>query len=579
MQANAQITQTRSAATLADLVLGIDALNQTPPAVRRRLKSQIRLVGRGFAAIAAMPLDQVLETTPAEPGLLQDVTYRLSYSGLGVSRAYWRCAVRETIRLAREHKRRPQGDSLLAPAWKALLDATPYESRLASLRAFLRVAGTWEISPENLSDAEIDRYRRHLEEHRPRAKATVHIRTVTKTWNEQVDRLSGWPQVRLTVPVRKPVYRVELDVFPASLRQELADLLKARAPVSHSRLSASAVLSDGVQLPPLKASSHRKFEDHLLNFLGTLVRTGVDPQHLNSLRDAFRPENVVKVIEAIQARTGRATGSGMMNMLRSIRFVLRHVAKASDDDLRVLGRIFGAVKKDYAELTPKNRDMLRQFKDDQALMRLLVLPRVLMRRAERSTNSKVGALAAQMATAIEILLVAPIRAGNLAMLDFKRHMSFRDSRAGQVCTIQFAAEETKQGRALTLELPPESTALVQAYIQRYRPLLDQSGSTALFPANKGALNHKSRLMLSKQISACIYREIGARIHAHGFRHLAAMIYLRDRPEQIELVAQVLGHNSTRMLRTHYAEWQSEEAFRRFDEVVLARRNSASAFAA
>ena len=51
-----------------------------------------------------------------------------------------------------------------------------------------------------------------------------------------------------------------------------------------------------------------------------------------------------------------------------------------------------------------------------------------------------------------------------------------------------------------------------------------------------------------------------------------MVHLRARPEQVELVAQVLGHNSTRMLRTHYAEWQSEEAFRLFDKTVLALRH-------
>ncbi|MCZ8122225.1 MAG: tyrosine-type recombinase/integrase [Magnetospirillum sp.] len=573
MSTNAQTTHDPAAATLAALIREIDTLDQTPTAIRRRFKSQIRLVGRGFAASTATPLEQVLGEIPADPRFLQDATQKLPYSGLGVSRGYWRSAVRETIRLARATKRRKRADGPHLAEWEALLAATPVENRLVALRAFLRVAMTWEIAPDRMTDVEIERYRRHLEEHRPRAKATAHIRTVTKTWNEQVERQSVWPQVRLTVPVRKPVYRIDLGVFPDDLRQDLAKLLKARMPMTQARLSTSAVLSGASELPRLKASSHRKFEDHLLNFLGTLVRIGTAPQSVTSLREAFAIENVVKVIEAMQQRTGKETGSGMMNMLRSIRFVLRHVVKAPDDQVRVITRLLNAVKHDYSELTPKNRTMLRQFKDKETLKRIHLLPLTLMRRAERSANSKIGALAAQMATAIEILLMAPIRAGNLAMLDLARHMSFRDSAAGEVCVIQFGAEETKQGRALTLELPPESTSLVRTYIRRFRPLLDRSGSTALFPANRGASPHKSRLTLSKQISQCVYRETGARIHAHGFRHLAAMVYLEDRPEQIELVAQVLGHNSTRMLRTHYAEWQNETAFRRFDEVILARRNS------
>ncbi len=572
MSANAQATQPHSAATLSGLIQWIDALDHVPTADRRRLKSQIRLVGRGFAATAATPLEQVLSATSAEPAFLQDATHRLSYSGLGVSRAYWRSAVRDTMRLARKAKRCAQGDDVLAPAWRALLDATPYENRLASLRAFLRVAGTWGITPEHLTDAEVERYRRHLEEHRPKAKTTAHIRTVTKTWNEQVECVPGWPQVRLTVPLRRLVYRMDLGVFPASLRQELTDLLKARAPVTQSPLSAAVLWSGVTQLSRLKAASHQKFEDHLLNYLGTLVRTGIDPQTLTSLEGAFAKGNVIKVIEAMRARTGKDSGSGMMNMLRSIRFVMRHVVKAEAAELDVLTKIFKVVKKDYTELTPKNRDMLRQFKDEATLRRLLALPSALMQRANRLANSKNGALAAQVATAIEILLMAPIRAGNLAMLDLERHMSFRESDEGRVCVIRFAAEETKQGRALTLELPPESAALVETYIRRFRPLLDQKGSTALFPANRGGTPHKSRLTLSKQISGCVYREIGARIHAHGFRHLAAMVHLRARPEQVELVAQVLGHNSTRMLRTHYAEWQSEEAFRLFDKTVLALRH-------
>ena len=71
------------------------------------------------------------------------------------------------------------------------------------------------------------------------------------------------------------------------------------------------------------------------------------------------------------------------------------------------------------DLTNKNRVALRQFEDDHNKHRLLSLPGKLFDEAlAKDLGDERSAVKAQLALAIEILLMAPIRARNLIRLRF-----------------------------------------------------------------------------------------------------------------------------------------------------------------
>src|SRR5947209_2562963 len=102
-----------------------------------------------------------------------------------------------------------------------------------------------------------------------------------------------------------------------------------------------------------------------------------------------------------------------------------------------------------------------------------------MRQARRQRNLERGAGRAQLAVAIEILLMAPIRMSNLVKLDIERNLV----RPGQGRALHLVVppEAVKNREPLEYPLPPESVDLLERYIREFRPHLASKGNTALFP--------------------------------------------------------------------------------------------------
>ena len=76
-----------------------------------------------------------------------------------------------------------------------------------------------------------------------------------------------------------------------------------------------------------------------------------------------------------------------------------------------------------------------------------------------------------LATAIEILLVCPLRMRNLAALRLDRHL-LRLSRGGRRIThLVIDGDETKNEELVEWPLPEPSAKLVEAWVRTWRPLL------------------------------------------------------------------------------------------------------------
>ena len=130
---------------------------------------------------------------------------------------------------------------------------------------------------------------------------------------------------------------------------------------------------------------------------------------------------------------------------------------------------------------------------------LVRLPGRLVNIAERHRHPYRAAVLVQMAVAVEILLMTGLRINNLANLDIERHL-VRPSRRKPDLHIVIAGEEVKNREPLEYPLPAESAALVQRYLEEFRPRLARDGSTALFPG-RGRCAESAQCAASSRLSA------------------------------------------------------------------------------
>jgi integrase len=216
-------------------------------------------------------------------------------------------------------------------------------------------------------------------------------------------------------------------------------------------------------------------------------------------------------------------------------------------------------------MTAKNRGALRQFQSVEMQRKLAQLPATLF--AELPANGPLGkrlAVRLQLALAVEILLVAPMRLGNLCRLEFGRHLQeFRDGGRSR-WLIAIPGDEVKNGEPIELPLPERSVRLLDLYRARVLPVLGHPGRLFLFPGRDGA---KAEVTLASQITRLLQRELGVRLSAHQFRHLIGYIYLLRHPHGHEVVRRMLGHRDISTTIKFYAGMEMAEAARHYEAVL------------
>lgn len=226
-------------------------------------------------------------------------------------------------------------------------------------------------------------------------------------------------------------------------------------------------------------------------------------------------------------------------------------------------------------MTEKNSDRLRQFDDIRAQVRLVSLPDRLAKLAKTTCSPRKAARLVQTALAIDILLMAPMRLGNLVALHRDRHLTFATGRRNGTVHLFLPADEVKNDRPLEFELPHTTARLVALYFTRYRPhLVADADEGWLFPGDHGG--HLHAASLSQRICKSIERYASLVMNIHLFRHLAAKLYLNAHPGDYETVRRLLGHKSLSTTVSSYCELDFARATRRYDDIVLRLRQGPEA---
>src|SRR5262249_34067427 len=156
--------------------------------------------------------------------------------------------------------------------------------------------------------------------------------------------------------------------------------------------------------------------------------------------------------------------------------------------------------------------------------------------AERSAQIQ-AAVKAEIALAIQILLVAPMRLANLAALNLEMNVA-RVGGTEPTYHLVIPPEDVKNEERREYPLPEAMNEMLGKYFEVCRPRLCSETNPWLFPGKFDG--HKMKTTLSEQIIDRITKAIGIRVTPHQFRHLAASFILERDPANYEFVRRVLG---------------------------------------
>ena len=221
-------------------------------------------------------------------------------------------------------------------------------------------------------------------------------------------------------------------------------------------------------------------------------------------------------------------------------------------------------------LTDKNIAFLRQVLTPGVWERVLKLPFTMMAEARRQQahGSVRAAVTAQLAVAIAVLSVAPIRLQNLTAIRLGTNLIKPDGPNSNYW-LNFPDYDVKNRVRLDFPLEQYLTRLIDEYVRDFRPtLLRGRNEDYLFPGQREGA--KGKTSFSGQIVGRIYKATGLKMTVHQFRHAAGAIILKQRPGEYELVRRLLGHRSVQTTISSYIGLDGIQASEIFTNIVMAQ---------
>jgi integrase len=525
-----------------------------PNRQRQELASALRTVGRA--------LDRPLERILADPRHLAPRLNAVAPVAIGMSARSWtnvRSRSGKALSLVRPMAPGRNTNQLTA-AWDALWGPLESKRVKTSLSRFARRCAAAGIEPEAVTETTFLEFRDHLDDALLKHPDATFAELV-RAWRVAQRTVEGWPSVSFTIPDRRDRWTLPWSAFPASLHQDCSAWL--------DRLAGRDLFEDA-PFTPVRPSTVERREHQIRSFASALVLRGRDPVTIKGLKDLVEITAYKEGLRFFVERSGGKSTTAIVDLAGAMRAIARHHLMLDKDHLdRMTTKRLSIGRRGFTE---KNRKLLRQFDNPDNVAALLELPQKLIGIASRNRNLRAGALQAQLAIVIEILIVAPIRLGNLCALDLEQNL-VRPRRRGKELHIVFPAEDVKNREPLEYPLPPPSVELIERYLKEFRPQLASPSCSALFPGRRGG--PKKPVTLGVQITQCIRCHTGLVMNPHLFRHAMAKIYLDANPGEYEVVRRVLGHRSIDTTTAFYTGLETAAAVRHFDATILKLRQNMS----
>ena len=215
----------------------------------------------------------------------------------------------------------------------------------------------------------------------------------------------------------------------------------------------------------------------------------------------------------------------------------------------------------------ENLKLIRQVLTDGVWSEVISLPNVLMQQARSAKDHAPikAAVSAQLAVAVGILTVAPIRVCNLANIELGQNL-IKPGGPNTPYWLVFPHYDVKNRVDLNFRFDQRLTDLIDEYVHEFRPaLLRGTNASWLFPGEGG--QPKDKLLFSKQITERIQKATGLRLTVHQFRHAGAAFYLKHRPGDYETVRRLLGHRDLQTTIRFYCGLETMQATDEFGKLI------------
>ena len=541
--------------SFADAVAIIAAASELPEQTRKHWVSSMRQIAKA--------LDKPMEVIPARYSAIRADLLALHHVPAGLTAKTMQNHKSNTksalLRLARD-KGVPEHGAPLTAEWEALRVAVKDGLARSRLSSFMRYCSANNISPAGVDDAAVDRFVSYRARCGKPADEAFR-RLLARAWNTSVATIPGWPAQRLMEPAVKTAVEIEWKAFPEGLRRDVDRYLQGLTRIRKSRT--------GQRIRPLKDSTIRTRRAELQAVARMAVKTEVPIAKLDSLSALLAPDVAEKVLDAYWRKNGENPKLFTIDLACRFLAIAKETKCLSDEECERLDEMRRDLEDHRQEgLTDKNIAFLRQVLTPGVWERVIKLPFAMMAEARRQQHAQVrAAVTAQLAVAIAILSVAPIRLQNLTAIRLGTNLIKPGGLASNYW-LAFPNYDVKNRVRLEFPLEQYLTRLIDEYVHDFRPtLLRGRNEDYLFPGQREGA--KGKISFSGQIMGRIYKATGLKMTVHQFRHAAGAIILKQRPGEYELVRQLLGHRSVQTTITSYIGLDGIQASEIFTNIVMA----------
>jgi integrase len=314
---------------------------------------------------------------------------------------------------------------------------------------------------------------------------------------------------------------------------------------------------------PLRASTVEGLTRLVLRFASALVRVGAfrvdDVTGLDVLVDLERFKTGIRFF--LERLDNRPTDY-VHKMANAVRYIAIHYCRVDGAARAELARICERLEnRNPGQLTPRNRERLRQFDDPDKVARLLAFPQAERARGLAQKNPVRAAKCFERALAVALLISCTLRMQNLRTIDLRRDLS----RAGSKTYLSIEGKLVKNGQPLEFELPNDVAALLEEYVRDHRPKLEGAAGPYLFPGRSGGPRPHSTM--SSDICNVLRRRVGITMNPHLFRHAIAKIVVERDPGLCLAMSRQLGHKRIDMTMGHYLGSETRASGRRIDKLL------------
>jgi hypothetical protein len=270
---------------------------------------------------------------------------------------------------------------------------------------------------------------------------------------------------------------IEWEAFPEGLRRDVDRYLHGLTRIRKSRT--------GQRIRPLKESTIRTRRAELQAVARTAVQTGEPIDKLDSLSELLAPDLVEKVLDAYWQKNGENPKLFTIDLAGRFLAIAKETKCLNEADCERLDEMRRDLEdRRQGGLTDKNVAFIRQVLSPGVWGRVIKLPIAMMAEARRQQHAPVRAgVMAQVAVAIAILSVAPLRLANLTAIRLGTNL-IKPGGPGSDYWLTFPDHGVKNRVKIDYPLKEDVTRLIDKYVHTFRPTLLRGRLVLVRPADR-----------------------------------------------------------------------------------------------